>query len=146
MVDLRGYIPKRLRPLSQRHLKQETWPDRLEISELVRSIVSDLRSVHIIVNAVDECSDINGTGSELLKELRQLLHHIRFLCTSRYITDNQLQFEDYPHLEIRATEGDINAYLEDHIENESRLKRHIHGDSSLLRMILNVIMQNFNGL
>ena len=103
-------------------------------------------AVYIVIDALDECHDVDGTRSMLLKDLRQLLPGIQFLCTSRYLSDIDHQLEDYSRLELRANEADIRLYLRDRIEDGPRLRKHIQGDSTLLPILLDKIVQISDGM
>ncbi|KAL8719944.1 MAG: hypothetical protein Q9225_003121 [Loekoesia sp. 1 TL-2023] len=146
LIDMRGSIPEEVRYLYQRHMRQETRATRSEIHNLLRSIISDFSTVYVIVDAVDECSETDRTRSMLLEDLRKLLPDIRLLFTSRHQYDLEHEFDCFPRIEIRASDGDISSYLKDRITEEPRLNRHVQGDPTLLDAILETIVKNANGM
>ena len=82
----------------------------------------------------------------LLKDLRQFLPTVHILCTSRYLSDIDCQFEECPRLEIRAQEADVRVYLKNRIDQEPRLKKHIQGDQLLFEDILDKIAGKSDGM
>ena len=139
-------IPEEVRSLYRRYVDKEARPSRLEIFDLLKSVVSEFHTVFIVVDALDECSDSDGTRSMLLKDLHRLLPEIRFLCTSRYLSDIERESKDCASLEIRATEADIRTYPQSRIEQEPRLKKHIEGDAALFESILETVAHTADGL
>ena len=97
------------------HNAKRTNPSVDELCKAIRSIACGLARVFIIVDALDECTNVGKTRSKLLQELLRLQTQQNICCfaTSRFIPDITAEFRGVASLEIRATDGDIQAYLED---------------------------------
>ena len=142
----RNSIPQELRSLYQRHKQEGTRPTRSEISQLLHLLVSQISTSYIIIDAVDECTNIDGTRDALFKDLWNLTPNVRLLCTSRYLGDIAREFQDYPRLELRASCSDIGRYLSERIEGETRLRKHLHDDPTLFTLILDTIVRTSDGM
>jgi hypothetical protein len=76
--------------------------------------VSRYSNVFIVVDALDECSEMNETRSRLLDALRSLTGMVQILVTSRGIPSINIE-QDFPgtrRLDIRATDDDMRRYIE----------------------------------
>ncbi|KAH0543788.1 hypothetical protein FGG08_001970 [Glutinoglossum americanum] len=131
--------------LYSRHTKKGTRPTLGEYSRLLQSEVRGFSKVFIIVDALDECPESNGTRNSFLTEIRKLLN-IRLLVTSRYISAIQREFEKTASVEIRASDGDIRRYLEGRIEREYRLERHVKACPILQETIVNTTVEKAKGM
>ena len=139
-------IPDRLRELHQRHIKHSTRPTRSELLELFATITSQFSSVWIVVDALDESSEVDGTRSSLKSDLYTAIPNAKFLFTSRRLNDIERQFHGFPSLEIRASDRDIVLYLSGQLENETRLTKHIKADDSLRTLILDTVVRRSDGM
>lgn len=99
-----------------------------------------------MIDALDECSETDHTRTNLLMEIRKLPSNLHLLCTSRFFSDIDEIFKDTPRIEIRASNTDVQKYLEAQIEKEGRLKRHIDTDPSLLEEIVDTIIARVQGM
>ena len=90
----------------------------------LRTACHPLSKLFVVVDALDECA--KESTDEFLKELRDLGPKLRLMITSRpnimNITD---YFQDAVHLEIRARNDDIERYLKERLQSESKLKQYI---------------------
>ena len=78
------------------------------------------------MDALDECTDTNKPRSILLEEIAnlQVQPNTHFFAISRFIPDITAKFRDVATLEIRATDADVQAYLENKIsETPVRVSR-----------------------
>jgi hypothetical protein len=84
----------------------------------------------IVVDALDECPDRDGTRSRLIDELHKLQAKIdlRLLFTSRFISEITLKFESNSMLEVRASEKDVRCFVTGQIP---RLLKCIQRDEEL---------------
>ncbi|KAF6227997.1 hypothetical protein HO133_007725 [Letharia lupina] len=91
-----------------------------------KSIVHGLARAFIVMDALDECTDTNKPRSILLEEIANLQVQLNthFFAISRFIPDITAKFRDVATLEIRATDADVQAYLENKIsETPVRVSR-----------------------
>lgn len=66
------------------------------------------------MDALDECTDTNKTRSILLEEISnlQVQPNTQFFATLSFIPDITAKFRGVASLKIRATDADVQAYLE----------------------------------
>ncbi|KAL3450534.1 ankyrin repeat-containing domain protein [Aspergillus insuetus] len=99
---------------------KENLPQVDEHMAALRYLVTMYSKVYIVVDALDECSDdpagVQGRHrSKLLAAIRelQLRGCVNLLATARLIPDIEKMFTDCPSFEIRATDEDLDVYLND---------------------------------
>jgi hypothetical protein len=132
--------------LYRQHGKKQTRPTLRELSELLQLEVHRLSKVFIVIDALDECRESNGTRDSFVAEIRKLQPTIHLLITSRYISTMEREFEKAARVEIRASDEDVRRYLECRIENEGRLVRVVKADLALQATITNTIVENAKGM
>lgn len=131
--------------LYELHSRRGTWPSFDEISKSLGSVLSNFSRVFIIVDALDECMDVDGTRNMLLSELRilQAQTDLRLMVTSRPIASIVQTFEDDLCLEIRASDGDVKRYLEGQM---SRRPSPALRDAHLRQLIKERIVETADGM
>lgn len=139
-------IPEALRSLYDQNKKQGRPPLEAELLDLLKQVVSDFSTVFFVIDALDESREDDGTRNTLMMKLRELLPNVRFLYTSRRLTEIERQFEGCFHLEIRATNEDIRRHLESRMSEEPRLSKHIAADPSLLQLISETVVGKCDGM
>jgi NACHT domain len=133
--------------LYQRHIEKKTRPSLTEFSRLLQSQLSVFSKVFVVLDALDECPERNGTRDDLLSELQKLQPTLRLLVTARpNITPAEHGFNDASLLEIQASDKDIERYVQARIDKEVRLKRHVKADPTLTVTIINTIVKNVKGM
>ena len=139
-------ISDRVSELYHRLHLRKTRPSISEYSEALQSEISRFSSVFLVLDALDECLEEDGTRTELIAEIKKL-HTTRILITSRpHIMDIERDFEHTPRLDIHANDEDVRHYLTGRIKKLSRLKRCIDVDLALEEEITNTIVQNVKGM
>ena len=110
-------LPESVCSLYSRHSNKRTTPSIDEISSAIRAIVDGLGRAFIVIDALDECTDTSNIRSTLLKEVAKLQveRNLCFFATSRFLPNIVAEFRDVARLEIRATDADVQRYLEDHM-------------------------------
>ena len=146
LMPLDESIPDQLRSLHQRHTKQGTRPSRSELLALLQSTTENMNSLYIVIDALDECDDTDGTRSSLISDVPALLPAARFLFTSRPLKDIERHFEGYPCLEIRASDDDIRRFIVSRTARETRLAKHLAADQTLLPLISETIVNKSDGM
>jgi hypothetical protein len=68
------------------------------------------------------------------------------LVTSRHVLSIEDKLNQSPRLEIRASDMDVRIYLEDRIQKESRLRRHVQADPNLRNSIIDTIVKKVQGM
>lgn len=128
------------------HIKKQTRPTLTECTNLLQSEVLGFSKVFIVVDALDECAESNGTRMNFLTKIRRLLPDVHLLITSRHIPSIERELERAAHVEIRASNEDVARYLGGRIGREHRLVRHVRADPALQKTIINTIVEKAKGM
>lgn len=112
-----SYMPDAVKSLYDRHKCKRTRPTFKEISKSLKSVAALYTKVFVIVDALDECQIAGGCRAALLSEVFSLQVNCRvsFFATSRFIPDITEKFNEGLPLEIRASNQDVQRYLDGHI-------------------------------
>jgi hypothetical protein len=111
LVYAKGVVPDTLAKLYNHCSKRQTRPTQREIENELISIISSFKKVNVVIDALDECCEhIRKDMITAIKNIhnRNIAH---MLVTSRPFPDILSQFEESIHLEIRASDTDLSAYL-----------------------------------
>ena len=110
-----GYVADRCR----RHMQKSTRPSSREIIDAIHFVVAESDRTFIIIDALDECSNEDGTRDMLLEEIAKLQQtfSVALFATSRSLPGiaSKFQTKHCMSLEIRASDKDVRKYLERHI-------------------------------
>ena len=140
-------LPDSIHDLYKRHKERKTRPSLEEVSQSLFSVIGGLRRVFIVVDALDELDDNNGTRSSLLSELFRVRDsspsRISLFATSRYIPHIADRFRGDTQLEIRASDEDMSLYLSSHT---SRLPSCVSEASGLDKHIIAQVVQAADGM
>ena len=107
-----------VKDLYDRHKIMQTRPSVDEISKALQSVAVVYSTVFIVIDALDECR----VRTRLLPEIfnLQIKSGVSIFATSRSIPDIIEKFRGSISVEIRATEDDVQRYLDGRIsESES---------------------------
>lgn len=138
-------LPDRTRALYEHHIEKRTRPSLEEISQTLQSVANMYSRVFVIVDAVDECPTLDGGRTELLAQMFQLQSHsrINLFATSRPIPEITEWFTGSVWLEIRASEQDVQRYIDGHL---SILPGFIRRNIDLQKEISTAILQSVQGM
>jgi hypothetical protein len=117
LVQEKPILPDIVEALYKSHTKRNTRPSFNEVSEVLCSVVDSYSKVFFIVDALDECTNINRTREDLLHEIFQLQNQkgISLFVTSRFSPEIEKEFKGRTLLEIRASDEDVQRYLDGRI-------------------------------
>jgi hypothetical protein len=132
--------------LYERHKKAGTRPILDELLGILRSENARFSKAFIVVDALDECSEVDGTRGRLLAALRTLTSTVNLLITSRDLASIAAEFRGSKRLDIYARDDDVRRYIEGRIPHESRLARHVDGHPMLQEEIVNKILESVHGM
>ena len=112
----RSPLPKEIKDLYERHKDKQSRPVLKDVLEVLQSIMSLDSRTFIIIDALDECQNRDRCRDNLLSEIFKLQGKTRLniFATSRY-QEVEAKFSESIVLPIRATDKDIEMYLEDKI-------------------------------
>jgi ankyrin repeat domain-containing protein 50 len=141
----RRRVPEDARVLYTMHHSSRTRPVLMEWLQVFRSIITDFSNVYIVIDALDECNEADGTRRTLIEELRRL-PGLHILCTSRYLGDIARLLQDATQLELRASDADIARFLDCQITEEKDLMRFCERDPSLRNDMIEKIVKQADGM
>ncbi|KAK2750859.1 hypothetical protein FQN55_001430 [Onygenales sp. PD_40] len=146
LVQQRQVVPKPLEDLHQTHSRRGTRPSLKQLSQALFSVIIEYSKVFIVIDALDECSNIDKDRDYLVKELFELQRRadIRFFVTSRFVPDIERIFHGRStQIEIRAHDEDVRKYLEGH---KSLLPSSVSKSSSLQEDIQAELIKSLDGM
>ncbi|APA12249.1 hypothetical protein sscle_09g070190 [Sclerotinia sclerotiorum 1980 UF-70] len=142
-----GYvIPDYVLDLYRKHRSNGTNLTSAEAVHLLHLLTSEFPRLYIVVDALDECDETKKTRSNLIRELRNLPSNTNLLLTSRRLGDIEDKLSDCPHLEIRASDHDVRAYLEARIDTEENILKFCKKDPALRETIVGKIAEKAHGM
>ena len=139
-------MPNSLLQLYERHMLKKSLPSLEEIIQALQSISSEFCRVFIIVDALDECQDLDGGHRTFLAELFTLQSKVaaNIFATSRFIPEVEKEFEGRgAQLEIRANHEDLERYLDGHM---MRLPSFVLRSPDLQNEIKDAIIKAVDGM
>jgi hypothetical protein len=107
--------PESVKTIYERHKEKRTGgPSFEETSKALQSVVADYSKVFIIIDALDECQVSDGGRRRLLSEIInvQAKTGASLFATSRFIPEIMKELEGSVSLEIRASDEDVQRYLD----------------------------------
>jgi hypothetical protein len=127
------------------HATHNTRPSLDEIFGALQSVLTIYSTVYVIIDALDECPDKDGTRSRLLAKLRNLQRKtdLRLMTTSRLIPDIVQEFNGMPMLEVRASDADVQQFVASQIY---RLPKCIQRDNKLQGSVQDKIVEAVDGM
>lgn len=145
LVQAKPSAAKAATILYQRHSSQGTRPSLDEIFAALKTSMMSFWTVYIIVDALDECSNRDGTRSQFLAKLRDLQDEfdLHLMVTSRANPDIVSQFTSSTTLEIRASRADVKQYVRGQIY---RLPKCVQRDNKLQGEVEDKIVEAVDGM
>lgn len=144
LVGQQSLVPDEVCSLWEEHRRGRTPPGLVEISKLFQSIASVFSSIFIVIDALDECSEV--TRNYLIAEINKLPQNLHLMVTSRHNASIEQLFSGSVRLEILATDGDVKAYVCTQIDRRERLKKFVQADPSLQEKIETRIADKAQGM
>ena len=106
--------------------------------------------VFLIFDALDECpaydSNANELRSRMLATVQRVSRYTTVFATSRPSIDLKQDIPDCVCFEIKATTGDVCAYLEARIANHEVLRRIANQNTALKHELIETICNKANGM
>jgi hypothetical protein len=142
LVQSQDALSDDVQALYKLHSRKGTRPTLSEVSKMLQSETGRYLKIFVVVDALDECPEDNGSRKSLLKELRALQPTINLMVTSRFIDTIAREFKGMIQLEISASVDDIQAYVRGRISQENKLLRNVGKDSALREDIVKTVAGN----
>ncbi|KAK2792389.1 hypothetical protein FQN52_003324 [Onygenales sp. PD_12] len=146
LVQQRQVVPKALGDLHQTHSRRDTRPSLKELSEALFSVIIEYSKVFIVIDALDECSNIERDRDCLLGVIFDLQRRtdLSFFATSRFVPDIEKIFHGRStRIDIRAHDEDVRKYLKWHM---SLLPLCVSKSSALQEDIQTIIIKSLDGM
>lgn len=135
-----------LKIMYEDHKKNKSKPSFDEVSNALCSAAGRFSQVFIILDALDECSGLDGCRDKMLKLLNRLSFVANVMVTSRPNTSIEQGFNNVQQLEIIASDEDVRLCLEARILDTPRLHRIIATMPSLEKNIVDTISAKAQGM
>jgi hypothetical protein len=108
--------------------------------------VENFDEVFIVIDALDECPEVDQTRKDFLAEVRGLLPKVRIMVTSRQLLSIEGMIKDDIRLDIRAREQDVRKFIESQIEQQEGLVDLLEGHDDVRTMITTKVLEKTNGM
>jgi Cdc6-like AAA superfamily ATPase len=145
LVQDRPSIAQSLSSLYGHHRVQGTRPLLEELLDVLQSVLANYSRVYVVLDALDECPEQDGTRSQLLRLFRRLQQKddLRLMATSRQIPDMLEEFKDMPLVEVRASDSDLKRFV---MGNISRFAKFIRLSGDLQDLVQNRVVEAADGM
>jgi hypothetical protein len=110
-------LPGTVKDLYDRYKAKGTKPLPEETSKVLQSLATMYSKIYFVVDALDECRVSDGCRTKFLSEIfsLQAKYGANIFATSRFLPEIIDQFKEATTLEIRASNEDVQIYLDDHM-------------------------------
>ncbi|KFX88524.1 hypothetical protein V490_07578 [Pseudogymnoascus sp. VKM F-3557] len=117
LLQGRSTLPNSIKALHKSHKKKQTRPSFVEISKELQSVIASFSTAFIVIDALDECRVSDGGQAKFLSEILRLqtVTKANLFVTSRFIPHIVEEFQGAVSLEIRASDGDVQRYLDEQL-------------------------------
>ena len=139
-------LPSEVVSLYDLHKKYDTRPTLSQISDVLRKICAPYKTVHVVVDALDECTELEDSSLKFITAVLAVGPSIKLLCTSRFSATFNTFFKQAQRFEIYAQSEDIRVFLETRIHQQPRLSKHIRADPTLEEEITKTIIKESCGM
>jgi Cdc6-like AAA superfamily ATPase len=143
LIQARPSLVEPVERLYQQHANRGTRPLLDELFSALRNVLAHYPTVHIVIDALDECRD--DTLRQFLARLQDLQagRDIHLMVTSRFIPEVVDAFREALRLEIRASEEDVKRFV---AGQTYRLPRCIQRDLALQEIVQEKIVEAVDGM
>lgn len=140
--------PQLLEPIKRLHARHYMRGTNLSVNELFSTLNDTLArysTTYIVVDALDECQNSEGTRRQFLARLDELQANwdVRLLFTSRFIPEIANGLQNATKIEIKTSRGDVERYLAGQLY---RLPRCVQDDSRFQAVIQDTIVEASGGM
>lgn len=145
LVRTRSSLMEPVEQLYVQHVNRGTRPSVDEISAALQNVLAKFSAVHVVIDAVDECRDSDGTRHLFLAKLKdlQVKTDLRIMVTSRPFLDISDEFKTALTIDIRARDEDVKWYVAGQVH---RLPRCIRCDAALQKIVEDKITEAVSGM
>jgi hypothetical protein len=125
--------------------QKKTRPSVDDISTVLQSVAAEYSGVFIVIDALDECQARDRCRTQMLLKLAdfQSKYNANLFATSRFIPEIIKKFKQYPCLEIRANDQEVQRYIDRCI---SYLPSFVQNNSDLQQEVKTEIIKVVDGM
>lgn len=139
-------LPSEIPVIYNQHKQYGTRPTQAQVTEILGKLVAKLTTLHIVVDALDECAESEENALQFMMTVCSLGSNVKVLCTSRPSTTFAEYFGQSKRLQISAQNEDIAMFIDAQIRQKYRLSRHVRADPGLREEIVRTIIQESQGM
>ena len=145
LSEQRQVLPDCVEALFDHHNKKHTRPPSDEILRNLQSVAAMYFQVFIIIDALDECQERDGSRKRLLTQIfhLQTSSEVRYFATSRHIPNITDSFPEDTRLEVRAVVEDLRNNIAD---QASQLPSCVQDNTQLMEEVKIAILQAVDGM
>ena len=110
------------------------------------SLCTTFQCIYIVVDALDECSELGNTREKLVAELGKFGPSVHILITSRRLGDIENALRQAPRITIHAADDDLRLYLKSQIGQAGHLVKLCLRDITLETSIIEAITEKAKGM
>jgi hypothetical protein len=122
-------------------------PSLQEIVKTLHSVLDDYSSVYLVIDALDECPERDGTRSQLLTKIQDLQKEakadLHLMATSRFIKVIEEEVKPATRIEVRASEEDVKKFVAGQMY---RIRGVVKNDIKLEDLVRDKIAQTVDGM
>jgi hypothetical protein len=111
-----------MRSFYKRHQSYDTRPTLDEFTQALQAEIGTYSKVFVVVDALDECPDHDGSRRKSLKTLRSLSGPVSLMVMSRYLGSITETFQETSQLDILADDEDVRKYIESELVSHPHLE------------------------
>ncbi|KAL8820153.1 MAG: hypothetical protein Q9223_001570 [Gallowayella weberi] len=139
-------FPEDIKSCHKQHSRNGTRPALSDLSRLLASQVQLFDKVFVLVDALDECPDHDGTRASFLSNVYELPASTKLMVTSRDLPSIASLFKDDLRLDIRAREEDVKLFIESQMEQRRELNDLLENRDDIRSIIAKTIVDLSNGI
>ena len=145
LVQARSSLMAPVERLYVQHVDQGTRPAIDEILAALKYVLAKFTTVHVVIDALDECRDSDGTRGLFLAKLQDLQAKtdLRIMVTSRFIPDIINEFKTALRLKVQADDEDVKRFVAGQVH---QLPKCIRRDAILQKMVQDKIVEAVSGM
>jgi hypothetical protein len=145
LVQVRPLMEEPVRQLHQRHADRGGKPTIDEITAAMHSVLTEFSSLYVVIDALDECRDSDGTRRQFLAQIQtlQARTNVHLMASSRLIPDVANKLKEASTVEVRAKNEDVRRYVAGQLY---RLPKCIQRDPALQDVVLDKIVESVDGM
>jgi DNA replication protein DnaC len=145
LVQAQRSIPKSVLRLHEHHSSRGTKPSLDDIFGTLQSVLRNFSNVYLVIDALDECLEQDGTRTRLLARVRDLQKeaNLNLMVTSRFIPELEEEFEHVRRLEVRASHEDVKRFVTGQI---CELPKFIRHNTELQSLVEGKIVEAADGM